>query len=54
MCNKKKFPCTYKSITDINPNPDYEIREFCQDQFVEVKSSTYFLNFKTKINLKDI
>lgn len=50
LCTDGKFPFTYDSITDNNPNPSHNIKEFCQNQFVAVEFNIHFIKFRTKKN----
>lgn len=45
LCDVKKFPFTYKNITNNNPNPGHNTEEFWQNRFVTVEFNIYSTNF---------
>lgn len=50
----EKFLFTYDGITNNNPHPGHNIKEFQQNQFVVMEFSIHSINFRTKKNLSGI
>lgn len=51
---KRKFLFTYNGVSNKESNLSHNIKKFQQDYFIIVKFIVYFINFKSKTNLKDI
>lgn len=47
LCVKKKFSFTYNGVNNENPNPGYDIEEFCQGREVTIRFTTYGIYFRT-------